>query len=139
MAKRRKKGQQRDPLGQLQSEWTEEEEDDGIVADGGRIRVGLQFMDSLQKAVAKDAPTSKLLVDAGTDDPLALHKPGFRYSTNAADRLSGDVALAEAYEARELADREAWRSSVPEQRADARSVEDAYRQYDVDMAEAWRG
>jgi hypothetical protein len=120
----------------------DEDDDDRrhtIIPDGGKVRVRMTMMDSVQRSVAKDAPTNNLLVDAGTDDPLALHKPGFRYSTNAADRLSGDVALAEAYEARELADREAWRSSVPEQRADAQSIEDAYRQYDADMAEAWRG
>ena len=52
--------------------------------------------------MAKDAPTSKLLVDAGTDDALALHKPGWRVSTDDAAGLTRELALAEAYEAYEL-------------------------------------
>ena len=55
MAKR-KKITQRDPLGYLLST-AEEEEDDtedstSIVPDGGRVRVRLDMMDSVQKAVA---------------------------------------------------------------------------------------
>ena len=102
-------------MGRLLSSYEEEEEDtedsiSTIIPDGGKVRVSLTMMDSPQKAVAKDAPTNKLLVDDGTDNTLNLHKPGFRISTDDSAGLNREVALAEAYEARELADREAWRT-----------------------------
>jgi hypothetical protein len=104
----RRKFIKRDPQGRELS--TEEEKEDGVLKDGQSLRVPMWAMDSVQRAVGKEAPTSKLLVDDGTGNSLNLHKPGFRYSTNAAERAAADVALTEAYEARELADREDYRS-----------------------------
>jgi hypothetical protein len=147
MARRKRTGLQRGPLGQLQSEFTEEEEqDDGIVADGARVRVRLDMMDSVQKAVAQHA--GKPLVTDGTDNPLALHKPGFRLTADMAQRQTADAALAQAYEARDLADREAWRSNNDhplntnargqQQDAHTDDREAAYAAYDADMTNAWR-
>ena len=117
MAKRRKTIQ-RDPFGREVSTY-EEEEEDGVLQDGHSLRAPLYLMDGkpnpqldpTQRAVAKEARTGKLLVSDGTDHALNLHKPGFRYSTDAGERTAADAALTEAYEARELADREAWRSN----------------------------
>src|SRR6516162_11337923 len=96
MAKR-KTVTQRDPLGKLQSIYEEEEEqDDGIVADGARVRVPMWAMDALQRDVAQHA--GKPLVTDGTGNPLALHRPGFRYSTDMAQRQAADAALAQAYQ-----------------------------------------
>jgi hypothetical protein len=171
---KRSKTIQRDPQGRELSSY-EEVEDDDVLKDGQSIRVPLMLMDgspnpkldATQRAVGKDAPTNKLLVDDGTNN---THKPGFRYSTDAGERIAADAALTEAYEAREHADREAWRSSDdhplntkgtshPKQQpesedeprgqqagdtcsvngSDAQSVEDAYRLYDEQQQNAWRG
>jgi len=50
-----------------------------------------------------------LLVSDGTDDPLALNRPGFRYSTNTAERTAADSALDQAYQEVEERDANAWR------------------------------
>src|SRR5262249_41245945 len=111
---------QRDPLGKLQSSYEEEEEqDDGIIADGERVRVPLLMMDGsrnpalspLQRAVAGDQGPTKLLVSDGTGNSLNLHKPGFRCSTDMAQRQAADAALAQAYQEVALRDANAWRDS----------------------------
>jgi hypothetical protein len=108
MAKRKRTVLQRGPLGQLQSTYEEEEEqDDAIVADGERVRVRLDMMDALQRDVARHA--GQPLVTDGTDNPLALHRPGFRLTADMAQRQAADVALT-----------------------------DCYKQYDADMSNAWR-
>jgi hypothetical protein len=115
MARRKKVIQQRGPLGSLQSAYEEEtEEEDGIIADGGSLRVPMWAMDSVQKAVATLAAATKLLVTDGTDNALNLHKPGFRFSTNPAERAAADAALEQAYLEVEARDSEAWRSSFDE-------------------------
>jgi hypothetical protein len=48
----------------------------GILRDGGRARVSMTMMDSLsalQRSVANNRIT-----DGRSDDPMALHRPGFR-------------------------------------------------------------
>ena len=115
MAKR--KVTQRGPLGNLQSTYEEEAEEDAVLKDGETLRVPMWLMDGspnpalspLQQAVA--ASQNKLLVSDGSNDPLAMHRPGFRYSTDPAERAAADAALAEAYAARELADANAWQTS----------------------------
>jgi hypothetical protein len=121
MAKR-KKVLQRDPFGRELSTFEEEEDDAldarGLLRDGRSLRVPLFLKDGapnpeltpLQRAVAETQTRKPLVTDGGTD-PLAMHRPGFRVSTNPRERMAADAALTEAYEARELADREAWRSS----------------------------
>jgi hypothetical protein len=162
---RTRKVVQRDPFGRLESTYEEEESND-ILRDGETLRVPLYLKDGspnleltpLQRLVATSQ--NKLLVSDGTDDPLALNRPGFRYSTDAAQRADAASRLAEAYEAKELADAEAWRSHddhllntsvrslsrdkkegdrcVPDQQQDAQSVGDAYAEYDLYMQNAWR-
>jgi hypothetical protein len=108
MAKRKRTVLQRGPLGQLESIYEEEEEqDDGIVADGQRVRVRLDMMDAVQREVALHA--GKPLVTDGTDNPLALHRPGFRLTADMAQRQAADAALT-----------------------------DSYKQYDADMGNAWQ-
>ena len=98
MARRKRTVLQRDPLGNLESVFEEEEEqDDSIVADGGRVRVRLDMMDAVQRDVAKHAPTGI--------DP-ARHRPGFRDSR---DTAALD-ALEQAYRDADLADANAWQS-----------------------------
>jgi hypothetical protein len=114
MAKR-KKVIERDPKGFVSATYEEEEEDD-VLKDGQSIRVPLLLMDgspnpaldAIQQAVGKDA-TSKLLVDDGTSNRLNLHRPGFRYSTNPAERVAADAALDQAYAEVEQRDGNAWR------------------------------
>jgi hypothetical protein len=91
------------------------EEDDSlsnIIPNGGAVRVRMDMMDSLdplQRAVAEAARRHELLVSDGTDDPLALNRPGFRYSTNTAERTAADSALDQAYQEVEERDANAWR------------------------------
>ena len=155
MATRKKVIQQRDPLGRLLAEFTEEEEeDDGIIADGRSIRVPMWAMDgkpnpaldAIQRDVAQHG--FKPLVTDGIDDRFGLHRPGFRYPADAAQRASADAALVEAYEARDLADREAWRSNNDHplntnargQQQDAHTDDRAlaYAEYDHEAENAWR-
>ena len=120
---KRKKITARDPLGYLLST-AEEEEDDtedstGIVPDGGRVRVRLDMMDSVQKAVAQDTvniDSGPMLVDGfGRGDCYSLSKPGARYlATNPG---TTDHAV--------MASRE-------------QLLADAYQQYDADMSNAWQ-
>jgi hypothetical protein len=110
MAKRKRTVLQRGPLGQLESVFEEEEEaDDGIVADGQRVRVPMWAMDALQRDVANHA--GQPLVTDGTDNPLALHRPGFRVAADRAQRQAADAALTQAYEEVALRDANAWRTN----------------------------
>jgi hypothetical protein len=110
MAKRKRVIQQRGPLGMLQSTYEEEEEqDDGIVADGERVHVPMWAMDAVQRDVAQHA--GKPLVTDGTDNPLALHRPGFRLTANLAERTAADAALTEAYQEVAVRDANAWRTA----------------------------
>ena len=155
MSKRNRKTLQRDPFGREVSTYQEEEEDeteDGthIIPDGGKIRVGLQFMDAIQRDVAKHAP-QKLLVSDGTDNPLAMNRPGFRYSTDAAERTAADAALDQAYQEVEQRDANAWltnddhplnsntRGTSPgKQDAHIDDRASAYAEYDEQQQNAWR-
>jgi hypothetical protein len=99
----------------------------GVLKNGYSMRTSLQFMDSLQKSVAKDALTSTvkygggklshsvesddpdeddetddaMLVTDGTTNRLALNKPGFRYhakdSVAHAEQTTREALLADAY------------------------------------------
>src|SRR5215472_14002583 len=77
----RKKVIQRNPRGFELSSYGEEAEEDNtedslaIIPDGGRVRVRLDMMDSLQKAVAQD----KVNIDSGLMIVYALGR-GDRYS-----------------------------------------------------------
>ena len=108
MAKRSKKIVQRDPFGRELSTWEEEEADDGIVADGQRVRVPMWAMDSLQKSVAQDRVSTedKLARSFGLNDALDLHRPGFRRVTDA----SALAAVEQAYRDADERDRNAYKN-----------------------------
>ena len=124
MATRKKVIQQRHPLGRLLSEFTEEEEDeteDRIIPDGGKVRVRLDMMDSLQKAVAQDKvniDSGPMIVDAlGRGDRYSLSKPGARYlsvnpsTTDHAELVTRERVLADAYAEYDREAENAWRAN----------------------------
>src|SRR5262245_45838872 len=53
-------------------------DDDDVLPDGARIRVGLEFMDSAQRAVAQQS--KRTLTDAHGNAPG--HRPGYVFSTD---------------------------------------------------------
>jgi hypothetical protein len=72
-----------------------------IVKDGGRVRVSMMMMDSLQRGVV----TSSMTVHDGTDDPFALNRPGYRF-VDGVDRSASELARDE----RIYRDSNLWRS-----------------------------
>ena len=109
-----KKTVQRDPLGRLESEF-EEENEDAILQDGERLRVPLYLKDGITpnprltptqrgKAIAQQS-----LVTDGTANPLAMHRPGFRYWADNNQRAINDAVKAEAYNAADTRAANAWR------------------------------
>ena len=135
-----------------------EEEVDGILRDGQSVRVSLFMRDGAinpdltatqrGKAMAAQQP----LVSDGSSNPMAMHRPGFRYLTDANRRAISDAAKAKAYQEAETADANAWKgaarshdagefSKPPPRRQDpaidARA--EAYRLYDEEQQNAWRG
>ena len=81
--------------------------DGDTLEDGERIRVGMTFMDSAQRAVANSFRSTKsLVVDGyGNSDLYALRRPGPRFPTQ---RTTTDARQA-AYDATNKADEEAYR------------------------------
>jgi hypothetical protein len=74
--------------------------------DGERIRVGMTFMDSTQRSVAR-AGKAPLVVDAfGDADRLALSRPGYRYPVS---RTAADVNRTLAYDQANADAEAAWR------------------------------
>ena len=80
----------------------------------------------------------------GLTDGLQLHRPGFRYNTDAAAVERSRQAYADA----KAADANAWRGNAsvkppatpapePQLTPDARA--EAYRVYDEEQSNAWRG
>ena len=79
---------------------------------------------------------------------MAMHKPGFRYLTDANRRAIGDAAKVKAYQEAETADANAWKGAArnhdagdkaPPQRQDPAidAKQAAYEQYDREMATAY--
>jgi hypothetical protein len=110
---KRKKFIKYDPFGrEIESG---EETDDTLLRDGERIRVPLFFRDGainpalsdVQRAIAA-RDQQQLLVTDGTNDPVNLHKPGYRYLTDTTARSAGDVALKQAYEAYDQEQSRRW-------------------------------
>src|SRR2546427_8093749 len=73
----------------------EDEEDDDVVRDGEVVRVGILVRDGHTTAI-----------DYCSDDPLAMHRPGFRRATDSAAR----DAAERAYRAMVEEASNAWRS-----------------------------
>jgi hypothetical protein len=104
-----------------------------VLKDGERLRVALTAMDATRKAVV-----------AADGDPLSLHKPGYRVSTDRAVQDARDQAYDEMVkaagnswksEAQRIADAEC--AAEPPLCQDSR--EDAYQRHKNRMANAWRG
>ena len=114
----RKKTVQRDPLGRVQSENEEEENEDAILQDGTRLRVPLYLKDGftpnprLTPTQRGKAIAQRSLVVDGSNNPMAMHKPGFRYLADANRRAINDAVKAEAYEDADEADRNAWKGAT---------------------------
>ena len=150
MARRRKfDPEEMDPE---ELEELEEEDSRGILRDGQSVRVPLYMRDgsinpSLTPTQRAKAQHDQQTADAqartfGLQDALQLHRPGFRYNTDAAAR----TRIAQAYEAYDAADTNAWKATsttatpddVPNRRATADAKAQAYAEYDREMANAWR-
>jgi hypothetical protein len=84
--------------------------DGDTLEDGERIRVGMTFMDSTQRAVAKSARPG-LVTDAfGDSDLFALRRPGPRYG---AHPTRADINKMVAYDEANEADANAWKKQPP--------------------------
>ena len=154
----RRKTVQRDPSGRIASTYEEEEEEDAILRDGQSFRVPLYMRDGIinpdltptQRGKAMHQTEDAAARKFGLTDGLQLHRPGFRYNTDAAAVERSRQAYADA----EAADANAWRDTASvkpsassaadpgnSQRkgaaTDARA--EAYRAYDEEMQNAWRG
>jgi hypothetical protein len=157
----RRKTIQRDPYGSELSEFEEEEEEDGLLKDGQTLRVPLYLKDGAinpdltptqrAKAIAARQP----LVNDGTSNPMAMHRPGFRYHADATQRAISDAVKAEALQEVDEISANAWRGHadghlrqgnskferVLNRRQDAATFDAkqaAYEHYDREMAVAWR-
>ena len=119
----------------------------GLLRDGAKIRIPLYLRDgainprltAVQRSIA--ATHQPLVVD-GSRNPMAMHKPGFRYLADANRRAIDDAVKAVAYEDADEADQNAWRhpsarraaehtDNEPRRSQDAASSKaQAYEQYD---------
>lgn len=126
---RNRKTVQYDPARRLMSTFESREEDED---------------EHEQERTESDAAT----VSDGTSNPLGLHKPGFRFTTDAAVRRTTDTSLQAVYAAVDARDASAWRG--PDYDAAARYIPDArdsahdpreraYRDRALADANAWRG
>jgi hypothetical protein len=83
----------------------------GVLKDGASVTVGLQMRDSANswRDDMHRTLVGKRMVHDGTKSPLGLHKPGFRFTTDAAARRTADAEIERAYRDYDLRDSEAWR------------------------------
>jgi hypothetical protein len=102
---------------EIEEEETEDERS-GILRDGQRVRVSLFMRDGAinpnltPTQRAKALAAQQTLVSDGSSNPMAMHKPGFRYLTDANRRAIGDAAKAKAYQEVEQADANAWKGAT---------------------------
>ena len=106
----------------MQSEYEEEENEDAILQDGARLRVPLYLKDGVtpnprltptqrDKAIAARQQNQSLVTD-GTSNPMAMHKPGFRYTADANRRALDDAVKNEAYAEVDQRDANAWKGAT---------------------------
>ena len=135
----------------------------GLLKDGHATRVKMYMRDgspnpyltATQQAIAASRQHKRPLVNDGAGDPMAMHKPGFRYLTDNKQRAISDAVKAEAYDEYEEEANNAWKGvtnttdalrgqqqgDVCDRRQDAAAHDSkaaAYEQYDREMANAWR-
>jgi hypothetical protein len=84
----------------------------GLLRDGRRVRVPMQAMDSLSRAVAEHYAADSNVVFGDGSDPLARHKPGSRRTTDQAALDAKAQAFADSVA--EMCD--AWRKPVDDRR-----------------------
>jgi hypothetical protein len=138
------------------------EEDDfderGVLKDGRTLRVGMQFMDSMSRAIATETTRRKVrdaitddaqVVDAFGDGGLALNKPGSRYLTAGHRSIDHAVQTTREYERRQAyadsvqATCDAWRGNnrdlheVPRIHNTGDATRDAYLDSVSDLENAW--
>jgi hypothetical protein len=131
----------------------EENEDAAILRDGQSVRVRLFMRDGginpgLTPTQRAKALHNRPLVTDGSSNPMAMHKPGFRYLSDARQRAINDGIKNEAYQQVDKEAANAWRNTgaststgAPGRRANARDAADAkaaaYAAYDAEMAVAY--
>jgi hypothetical protein len=77
----------------------------GIVKDGRSVRVPMMFMDSVQRDIVHSAR-----ITDGGNDPLALHRPGYRVVDGAA---RGADPRMKAYDEYCTRLQDAWKTDAP--------------------------
>jgi hypothetical protein len=139
------------------------EEDDfderGVLKDGRTLRVGMQFMDSMSRAIATET-TRRKVRDAITDDApatvvdafggsgLALNKPGSRYLTAGSHTMDHAVQVTrefnrcEAFNDSVAALQSAWKGNtsdreVPRIHNTGDATRDAYLDSVSNLENAW--
>jgi hypothetical protein len=135
---------------------TDDDDDDfdenGILKDGGRMRVPMYARDALQRAVAADSarfwPRDRApLVTDAAGGTAGLHRPGFRISGSDAQRVTQDHMKNEALAEYDRTQADAWKHHADKPRpkqnagADAFSMDArqaAYQKYDEEAQQAWR-
>jgi hypothetical protein len=125
------------------------ENGDAVLRDGARLRVPMFMRDgainpNLTPTQRAKALHNQPLVTDGSGNPMAMHKPGFRYWSDARQRAINDGIKNEAYQQVDKEAANAWRSTsagAPGRRANAPDAADAkaaaYAAYDAEMAVAY--
>jgi hypothetical protein len=115
--------------------YDDEDDDDlfdenGLLKDGKTYRVPMMLRDNLtfwQRSVRDSVLTRQcdwLLVTDAAGGSEGLHRPGFRFIADAADRKRSIAAREAAYRAADEADANAWRcNAVHPESADNRTLD----------------
>jgi hypothetical protein len=132
----------------------------GVLKEGRTLHVGMQFMDSMSRAIATDSTmrkvrdaithdTSATVVDAFGDSGLALNKPGSRYLTAGHRSIDHAVQTTREYERWQAyadcvqATCDAWRGNnrdlheVPRIHNTGDATRDAYLDSVSDLVNSW--
>lgn len=134
--------------------------DDGTVLyEDGAVHVPMLAMDAMQRSVAAEAATrtaeaakrsentdaavaaTKAAMQRDTRSEASQHKPGYRLSTKLLHDSAARDALADVYGEYQDTLTNAWRNAPPLAVGDAApaDVQDAYRLYDEQIAQAYKG
>jgi hypothetical protein len=123
--------------------------DGRILRDGEVLRTPMRLMDSVQSSIHADKLQNDAAQSFGLNDSAALHRPGYRFTVDAA----GLDAKEQAYRDADLAQTNAWRgndvqpSDTPKgndreillKQITGDSRLDAYLSYQEDVENRWRG
>ena len=123
--------------------------DGRVLRDGEVLRTPMRLMDSVQRSIHADKLQTDAAQSFGLNDSAALHRPGYRFTVDAAVLN----AKEQAYRDVDRAQTNAWRSNDAEasdvRKANDREIplrqitgdarEDAYAAYDENISNYWRG